>query len=285
MKKIFLVFFILLLFLVALSSCSVAESDVIYQSEMVTVTAKPKPEEFNTVYSCFIELTEESVYRNESVILTGVVTKVTPVSVTLNNDSSTVYENTLFEFAVDRILWDKNNHYVSCPKSITVSVSYNLSFYDAGLLILEEEMPLLLYGYPTEQSQNDPMQKYGYSDFVVSSYHRLMVEKIGDYYVAGDFFADYFPEQKNILEELALDEDSIENLYILLEEEFSFNNPTVIQVCSSARNPQLMFDVLVKFRQRSVGSVVEFWSMLNSFRLISAAEFESKIEQVSKLKK
>lgn len=174
-------------------------------------TDAESPEEEVLIYgsvACYYwdELTEEEAYTDNTVILTGKISNVRPLTLEYEYlGADCTADITVFDVEVEEVLSCRSDAF-SNEDVISVGIGYNMNTYFEGLPIIEEGASYLLFCSLTADDEEDPIGLSEYAECWISGMNQLFCEQVGDNYLVGSFFADV-PGAVNIREALELTEE------------------------------------------------------------------------------
>lgn len=210
LKKKFSIVIISVFLITVLSSCAPVPSefagqksspgDVLFQSENTKVVHKESKEELTLAQYLYLPMTEEMAYGSNQVILEGVVSNLRSAEVAYEYTGGIVTEDiTLFDFTVSSVILGekvRKNHVLA------LGVNYNQENYGVGLPILKEGGSYLMFCQIPASDGTDPRERYRYVDLWAEFPKDLILEKVGDDYLATEFLASYgdYPSLTEILD-------------------------------------------------------------------------------------
>lgn len=190
------------------------ETSYVYKSEKVCVSLidDHAPTKYASYYWDLI--TDDIAYSNNNLILTGFASNVRQVSVDyVFMDANVTDSMTLFDVNVSAVLASRSAPYQP-GDVITVGVGYNMEKYGEGLPILQDGKSYLLFcrtADSIDQSTNGVLELSEYVDCWIGAPKDLLVERVGDHYLAIDYFSDV-PDSPSLPERLGITEDQIASL-------------------------------------------------------------------------
>ena len=199
MRRFVCIIFVLVLLTGCFSACTPSRSafagqettpgDVLFQSEDVSVT-QVNPAAWVAADSVlYAPMTEEMAYGKNQVIVEGVASNLRFATVEYVYSGSPKSRGiTLFDFTVSNVLLGdkaiKNT-------TVVVGIDYNGENYSAGHPVLKQGGEYLMFCQIPGSDPRDPMGKEGYSDLWAGYAKDLILEKVGDDYLATEYLASY----------------------------------------------------------------------------------------------
>ena len=206
------------------------EVTYIYKSDKVSVSLIDAHASRRYVFYEWNLITDDIAYSNNNLILTGFVSNVQQVNVDyVSNDANVTDSVTLFDVNVSDVLASRSAS-VQKGDVITVGVAYNMEKYGEGLPIIQDGKSYLLFCCTVDaidQSTNEVLELSEYADCWIRAPKDLLVEKIGDHYLAIDYFADV-PGVPSLPESLGITEDQIGKLNSVLMDDDERNTLQVL---------------------------------------------------------
>ena len=136
----------------------------------------------------------------------------------------------------------------------------------------------LIFCYVTAEIEDDLLELSGYVDCWFSSQKDLFCEKIGDCYLAIDFFSD-ISDSINLVDALSLAEDGIDSLSAIDKSNASnIRNHIDGLVESLAGKSSERKDALFTLKSRTRENSNELWSLVNRSYLIDCYIFEEYVK-------
>ena len=209
-KKISHVIVVLLLLIGCFSACTPSRSafagqettpgDVLFQSEDVSVTQVDPAAWIAADSVLYAPMTEEMAYGKNQVIVEGVASNLRFATAEYVYSGSPKSRGiTLFDFTVSNVLLGDK---AMKNKTVVIGIDYNGENYSAGLPVLKDGGEYLMFCQISGSDPQDPMGKEGYSDLWAGYAKDLILEKVGDDYLATEFLASYgdYPSLTEILD-------------------------------------------------------------------------------------
>ncbi len=229
---------------------TVLDEGVLYQSETVKVRLQkegeipPRNREMD-----YMPLTEEMAYENSPIIFSGQVEKVIPLVIEAPKVlSEEDYFRCIVEMKPVSVLQDRDGFFQTHSGTVTVLLPYNMLHYDDDYPALREGMTLLM---KCSLSPEDKLETAQWADLVPTHSHIFVMEKVGDYYIAGSFFKDYIPGQKSIYDVMGLTQETYDSITGSDTVEFyPIDSNTWQWILQNCENKQEMYDIISALKKR-----------------------------------
>ena len=286
-KQIFLLLCLCMLLFSACHPVSVTEGpNTLYHSDRVKVTLMEPETAPQYVDYEWSELTEERAFGKNTVILTGKVLGVREVSVEYSFlDAAVTDYFTILDVSVSGILHDRAEA-LSNQKTLTIGIPVSSRSMSEGIPVPQAGKTFLFFCYPCADTKDDPMETAQYVDCWLSGPNALMVEKVGNHYITSSFLSAYVPSARTIRDCLNVTESQAAALMGLDYGKASVSNQ-VHEILSGGsgssevsqiKNPAA---VLASLKERSAGSIPEFWNQINTSCFVDGASLEQAIARVA----
>ena len=208
MKKLLAAIATLALIL-SLTACKAEEQnwtkpgDTIYKSESVSVTQIEKRTTQYANYQ-YAPLTEEKAFNKDLIILTGTVSNIRYMEVEYREFGSPRTDHiTLFDVKITQILQGKNTLKKN-NSIVTMGIDYNFNNFSEGHTVVEDGKSYLIFCAPPKTDGTDYRERAKYVDYWIRYSQYLLIEQIGEYYLADGFFANYVPSTETIENEFKI---------------------------------------------------------------------------------
>jgi len=199
MRRFVCIIFVLVLLTGCFSACTPSRSafagqettpgDVLFQSEDVSVTQVGPAAWVAADSVLYAPMTEEMAYGKNQVIVEGVASNLRFATVEYVYSGSPKSRGiTLFDFTVSNVLLGDK---AMKNKTVVIGIDYNGENYSAGLPVLKQGGEYLMFCQIPGSDPRDPMGKEGYSDLWAGYAKDLILEKVGDDYLATEYLASY----------------------------------------------------------------------------------------------
>ncbi len=269
----------IMIFTVACCPASVTENSILYSSDNVIVTLADNSGETNNCYYQWIELTDETVFEKNTVIVTGVVSNIREATVEYEfMDTHVCDDITIFDVEVADVLSCRSDS-LEISDMITVGTGYTSSSYGEGLPLIEEGKTYMIFCYVAADREDDPLELAGYIDCWISAPKDLLIEKIGDSYLAVDYFKDKINVQ-SLADCIELTDNQINSLAAINKydkgsvENYIRDN---IKVKDPSYDPNVC-EALLILKSRTVNGSTEFMSLIERTALINCSDLESYVK-------
>lgn len=289
MKKIIMVFSLVLIFTICFSACQTQNSnivrstkpgDTIHKSDNVEVIhVNSGKKEF--VEYLYAPLSEERAFSENKIILSGTVSNVRYVQVNYTYTGFPRTDDiTLFDVEVDSV-FQGESQLIQENAILTMGIGYNMSNYSEGAPIVSEGKTYLIFCELPATDGSDIRERADYVDCWVRYSNYLLIEKVGDYYLANGFFADYvsgvdtIDKSFGITEEVAAQFSSMGTSAMLATAQ-------VNSIRNTAKQNQIDIsdEVLKIMKDRTRANTVGFAAFMGQNCVINCQDFENAILQV-----
>jgi len=182
--------------------------DVIYNNSIIKVTVVPPLLPHQNADFEWPVLTENDAYINNDLIARCIINNVYEVCLEYRYLDADVKDYViLFDVSVNQILQSSNSE-LKENDIISVGVPYSSRLFDEALPDIKEGVEFLLFGKDTAKlKHNDVLYMPEYVDYWVSSLHKLLLMKFGNYYLCDDFFSGTSYPSVNLTNKLGITED------------------------------------------------------------------------------
>ncbi len=174
----------------------------------------------------WMPLTDESVFDDNTVILTGIVSNLRKTNLTYEYLGQHVVDPVvLFDFEVSQIIHCKSESYPHTEK-ITVGLALFSDSHVDGMPVIKEGVSYLLFGQMTADikapGEDDFLELSAIADCWVSNPHNLIIERIGDFYLLNTEFLAKAPKTKSVKQVL---EPLVEPEFKLSQIQVNYRDP------------------------------------------------------------
>lgn len=276
--KKFKIFSVLLLLLcLLLTACNTKKEKIDlseYKAELISVTEIERPEKRTIAHYEWLPVTEEGAYTQNTVAFVGKVLDVRNIAIKYRYLDQDLTEHMLtFDLEIETVLYNRSAKFPN-KQVITVGTCYGDFYYSEGLPVVEIGQTYLIYCSVAAELENDLLSMKGYMDCFVSMPNKLIAEKVGDQYLATDFFAPWLTDADKALNKLNVSEVQFDKI-------LTMGSVAEAQKVIAAQGTKKAEQIVNVLAARTITGAKGFANQLKSLYIISCDQLESIVEKTA----